>query len=85
MGALTIRRDSNNNQFWMCRIFNDGVAMRLIPAYIGDGIKLHAVDEPSLVDGRGTAMCGRGGRLARGTVREDGDMCASCAKLLADF
>ena len=82
---MNIQRDSNNNQFWMCRIFNDGVAMRLIPAYIGDGIKLHAVDEPSLVDGRGTAMCGRAGLIERGTVFDYDTMCKSCARLLADF
>lgn len=85
MGALTIQRDSNNNQFWLRQIFNDGIVTRLVPAYIGDGYKLHAVDEPSLAGGRGTAMCGRSGRLARGPVLDDDDMCASCAKLLGDF
>ncbi len=82
---MNIQRDSNNNQFWTCRIFNDGVAVRLVPAYIGGGKKLHAVDELSLSDGYGTAMCGRTGWLERGTLLEDGDMCASCARLLVDF
>ena len=82
---MNIQRDGNNNQFWPTRVFTDGVAGRLVPAYIGDGYKLHAVDELSLADGRGKAMCGRGGRLARGTVLEDGDMCASCARMMIEF
>ena len=82
---MQIQRDSNGNQFWPCQLFNDGVPTRLVPAYIGGGKKLHAVDELSLSDGRGAAMCGRSGWMERGTVLEDGDMCASCARLMADF
>lgn len=82
---MSLQRDSNNNQFWPTRVFNDGVVGRLVPAYIGGGKKLHAVDETSLADGYDTAMCGRTGWLERGTLLEDGDMCASCARLMVDF
>lgn len=79
---MNIQRDIKNNQFWTCRIFNDGIVTRLVPAYIGGGRKLHAVDEPSFVDGRGTAMCGRTGWLARGTVLDGDAICASCKRIL---
>lgn len=82
---MNIQRDSNNNQFWSTRVFTDGVAGRLVPAYVGSGKKLHVVQELSLADGYDTAMCGRTGWLERGTLLEDGDMCASCARLMVDF
>ena len=78
---MNIQRDSNNNQFWPCQLCNDGVPTRLVPAYIGDGYKMHAVDELALADGRGTALCGKAGRLKRGVVT-DSDwwlVCVTCA------
>ena len=81
---MNIQRDENGNQFWLIELFNDGIATRLVPAYIGEGYKMHAVDELSLADGRGTALCGKSGRLKRGVVT-DSDwwlVCVSCACFL---
>ena len=84
---MQMQRDGNGNQFWLCDLANDGVATRLMPAYIGDGYKMHAVDELALADGRGTALCGKSGRLKRGVVT-DSDWwlicasCASCARIM---
>ena len=58
---MQMQRDSNGNQFWPTRVFTDGVAGRLVPAYIGSGRKPHVVQELSRTDGYDTAMCGRTG------------------------
>ena len=81
---MNIQRDSNNNQFWLCELFNDGIATRLVPAYIGDGYKMHAVDEAALTKGRGAALCGKFGCPKRGVVT-DSDwwlVCVVCARFL---
>ena len=81
---MNVQRDENGNQFWLIELFNDGIATRLVPAYIGDGYKMHAVDETALADGRGAALCGKSGRLKRGVVT-DSDwwlVCVTCARFM---